>query len=814
MSRNITVTFSDGTTARYENAPDDLTPDFVLERVKSDYGDVEVTKLDGGRTETAVPLSPAQTVNKEIVQPTASIAKDLAGKAYDYVAEPLMTVGSSLVATPLAWTKGLLSLGFDPPSPSTEQPQKGWPLQRTGSTRAREIVDATMRDYTFTPRSEGGRSMLGMVAYPFQKLSEGAEWTGEKVKDLTGSDLSADIAQAGVEAIPMVASPAVKPMAKLGVDAVKGVGRAIGKSTPNIRPSSILREGLRENISAKTDDIMQALVNAKEGQTTGEALAYIPESTDIAAYQRALARSPGENLAPKFLAKESGMADARLSVVHGIAGDEKLLKAAESFRRNAAEISYGAAGKEIVAADKSLIGLLERPSLKGAVKKSNIIRSEQGRPAFPAVGEDISIDQLHLIKLALDDKINPANPSKALDRTHRAALVETNKELVAWMKAKSGGYKSAIDEFEQNSIPINRMKVGQALENKLRSALDASETPKGFVESVKDPSKLIEDSTGFSHKGLKDILSSDQVAIVEGVATELKRKAKFEDVASKSAGTEISAREMTRKMLPGLLSRPMMLTKFIANWIAEHKYQPTMENMAADMMRNPEKLAKFLRNEPSSTSRITEALLKERVLPYSAPLFMQGALGGGSATPVSDAPLRTTNVIAQNGQKDLPMTSSTEKDRSFAAMIPAIIDIEGGDTEVRNDGGKGLTRMGLNAEAIRKTPEQLRAMTQTDMLGVYREEYWDAVGADELPPNIRAMAFDAAINQGVASAKRMLAKAKRGDGSYDVEEFIEMRIQRYKGTLDSKHYRNLSDAEKQQNFTSWMNRIERMKQFT
>ena len=48
MARNITVTFDDGTSHVYQNAPDNLTPDMVQERAQKDFGKV-VKSLDGGR---------------------------------------------------------------------------------------------------------------------------------------------------------------------------------------------------------------------------------------------------------------------------------------------------------------------------------------------------------------------------------------------------------------------------------------------------------------------------------------------------------------------------------------------------------------------------------------------------------------------------------------------------------------------------------------------------------------------------------------------------------------------------------------------
>jgi len=62
MARNITVTFDDGTSHVYQNAPDNLTPDMVQQRAQKDFGKT-VTSLDGGKSTTGIP-GPRQGVDQ------------------------------------------------------------------------------------------------------------------------------------------------------------------------------------------------------------------------------------------------------------------------------------------------------------------------------------------------------------------------------------------------------------------------------------------------------------------------------------------------------------------------------------------------------------------------------------------------------------------------------------------------------------------------------------------------------------------------------------------------------------------------------
>ena len=145
--------------------------------------------------------------------------------------------------------------------------------------------------------------------------------------------------------------------------------------------------------------------------------------------------------------------------------------------------------------------------------------------------------------------------------------------------------------------------------------------------------------------------------------------------------------------------------------------------------------------------------------------------------------------------------------------MPVVFGIEG-TTPVEDDGGSGFTLDGINANANNMTQEQVEAMTHEQKANLYRVRYWDKIGADQLPDNIRAQAFDASVNQGTKATMKLLEKVKREDGSYDAKEFVKLRIQRYEGTLESERYRDLPDSKKQEYFTSWMNRIKLMERFT
>jgi hypothetical protein len=97
-------------------------------------------------------------------------------------------------------------------------------------------------------------------------------------------------------------------------------------------------------------------------------------------------------------------------------------------------------------------------------------------------------------------------------------------------------------------------------------------------------------------------------------------------------------------------------------------------------------------------------------------------------------------------------------------------DLEGGDKIVQ-DGG-GIAKFGVNSVA---NPEvDVANLSPEQAADIYKQKYWNGINADSLPADMRAVAFDAAVNQGVGKANEMI-KASNGD----VRKLIELRAAEY-----------------------------------
>ena len=128
----------------------------------------------------------------------------------------------------------------------------------------------------------------------------------------------------------------------------------------------------------------------------------------------------------------------------------------------------------------------------------------------------------------------------------------------------------------------------------------------------------------------------------------------------------------------------------------------------------------------------------------------------------------------------------------FDSAVEAVLEAEGG--YVADDAGAGETNFGIN---IRANPDvDVKNLTRDGAKEIYRKRYWDAIGADALPPELQAIAFDAAVNQGVGNAKKWIVES-----GGDPAAFARLRREHYAGLV-------ARDPEKYQRYAAgWEARV-------
>lgn len=101
----------------------------------------------------------------------------------------------------------------------------------------------------------------------------------------------------------------------------------------------------------------------------------------------------------------------------------------------------------------------------------------------------------------------------------------------------------------------------------------------------------------------------------------------------------------------------------------------------------------------------------------------------------------------------------------FSTCLAFVLKKEGGFVDHPNDRG-GPTNQGVtqkNYDAYRaqrkREPQSVRLITSDEVAEIYRNNYWRSIRADNLPPPLDLVVFDAAVNHGVKQASKFLQRA-------------------------------------------------------
>lgn len=86
---------------------------------------------------------------------------------------------------------------------------------------------------------------------------------------------------------------------------------------------------------------------------------------------------------------------------------------------------------------------------------------------------------------------------------------------------------------------------------------------------------------------------------------------------------------------------------------------------------------------------------------------------------------------------------------TFEQAVEVVLKHEGGYVFHPKDPG-GETNFGISKRAYPYL--KIKELTRDDAIEIYRSDYWNRIGIDQLPSEIRLMVFDTAVNMGPARA--------------------------------------------------------------
>jgi lysozyme family protein len=110
----------------------------------------------------------------------------------------------------------------------------------------------------------------------------------------------------------------------------------------------------------------------------------------------------------------------------------------------------------------------------------------------------------------------------------------------------------------------------------------------------------------------------------------------------------------------------------------------------------------------------------------------------------------------------------------------------------------GETKFGI---AKRAHPDlDIKNLTIDEALDVYMQDYWQAMGCNELETGLAVAVMDTAVNNGVGAARKFLQTTKQWN------DYLNLRIQRYQEIVNKNPSQSVF-------FKGWLARVNDLKKY-
>jgi hypothetical protein len=349
---------------------------------------------------------------------------------------------------------------------------------------------------------------------------------------------------------------------------------------------------LIENVEGKGPEILNALRKQEQfvpgiTPTAGELAA----TTGSTLYP-ALQKSVTERISSKALARENMSKEAIKAQLGTIAKGADELDIAATARAEATQPMYDA-----IKAAGNVVDPQNIASIKSFINKT--VNENPGNTEL--------VTEFSKIGNLLEDsagvlRTDAGQVSSILDGLKATLAKQDNKFIkgqLATVKSQLvdaiPGYAAADAKFAEMSKPINKMQVGQYLENKLIPALEGKANLKSeaFATALKDAPKTIQNSTGVPrYKDLAEMFTPDELQVFQGITKELQRKSKFEEAAAAGAKEGVSL-PVAKVDKVNLLNRVYSVANLIMTKLQGRVTEKIAIEMATEML-DPALAAKSL----------------------------------------------------------------------------------------------------------------------------------------------------------------------------------------------------------------------------
>lgn len=394
----------------------------------------------------------------------------------------------------------------------------------------------------------------------------------------------------------------------------KGAGNVIDAMAGEraaARAGNIVRNALtEEGRSPQNLAVAQnALANAQPGMTVRQALA------DVTSPQvQYLGKTVEAKTAPgQALSVRQAQETERMARLQGVTPD---LRSAEAMRSNVSGPLYTAATQPTMAVNVAPL----------TQQIDTLLAANPGNTKL--------VSALNQVKTGLEASTNAQQVSSVLDNLKDLISSKDNKFIVSnlvnvkkTIEQALPGYQQAQQVFAAASPPVNQARVLGAMQDVLTQPLGAGERALPFMTALgRGENALLKKATGAArYDDLSQVLSPQQMGVVKGIESELKRNA--EVVRQTQAGADamkiIMEANQSKFRLPSFLDVKVTVTNQMLDILKD--------KMSANVLKELEK--------GFASAKDFETLMKK--VPASQRLDVLRALGQANLSPTK------LNVITQ-----------------------------------------------------------------------------------------------------------------------------------------------------------------------
>jgi hypothetical protein len=563
MPRNVTVTFDDGTTHVYKNAPDDITPKSVYDRAAKEFSGKKIKNIDGGRQPTAAPARTPMQYLGETVSNIPGSAAEMGIGMYEAITNPIQTAkGLGLAAYGGARNvaEAVLPTGAFEAIKSVENPEV--------AKQAVEVANAIGGIY---------KDRYGSVNQLLDTIRT----------DPVGAAADLSIIFSGGAAVATKAPTVSKALGTVG-RAMDPIGYLAGKTVETggrlaaggVNRLATTAQGrfINELAGGRAPELIQAARTAPRypgvTPTFAEATTEVPVPR-VQAFGKKAEKVRDVEAEVGLRAKQSKM----LEDLKTISKTPKDRADMEQARDAQAKTDYGKAFAQTVVDDDTLRGLFKRPAMQRAVDIATKVAAERNEPfalgvskprqvltdpftgaktVIPATNAEFKVENLHRLKIALDDLVKKPQ-DYGIGAEEARAIGDTRKQFIAWLEGNVDEYKTARENYAKASKELARADWGAYAIDKLTSSMspDAPLRERNFANAVREslgpnaPASLKRAIGGGSrYQELTQLLTQDEMNIVNDIVAQLGREEVASGMATRGAeaAPDLEALSKTEKV--------------------------------------------------------------------------------------------------------------------------------------------------------------------------------------------------------------------------------------------------------------------------